>query len=162
MSPTTNTIYFDGVLTPNRSLSPRAFAIVMTIMGVTSFVSGVMFVSMGAFPVLGFFGLDALAIWVAFRWNFRQLRQVTRVRITAETIELHHEHPGRAPRHASLPTAFARVDLAFPERRPSELRLSHGRNAWVIGQFLTPGERKSLKSALEDAIWQARRERHAI
>lgn len=160
MAPTDQTIYFDAVLTPNRSLSPRAFTVVMAVVGGMSFIAGLSFVSLGAFPVIGFFGLDALAIWLAFRWSFRSLKQETRVRVTAEQIDLVHAQPGKPPREASLPTAFTRVSLDFPERRPSELRLAHGGKAWIIGRFLTPAERKSLKSALETAIWKARHERH--
>lgn len=162
MEPTTETIYFDATLTPNRSLSPRAFTIVMGIVAAMSFVAGLAFVSMGAFPVIGFFGLDALAIWLAFRWSFRKLKQETRVRITAAQIDLVHTRPGKAPRLANLPTAFARVSLDFPERRPSELKLAHADKAWVIGRFLTPAERKTLKDALETAIWKARNERYAV
>lgn len=160
MEPTENTIYFDATLTPNRSLSPRAFAIVMAVVVGMSFFAGLSFVSMGAFPVIGFFGLDALAIWLAFRWSFRSLKQETHVRITAEQIDLLHEQPGKPPRVAQLPTAFARVSLDFPPRRPSELKLAHGRQAWVIGRFLTPKERKTLKAALEAAIHKARNERY--
>lgn len=160
MDPTSQTIYFDATLTPNRSLSPRAFVIVMVIVGAMSFIAGLSFVSMGAFPVLGFFGLDALAIWFAFRWSFRALKQETRVRVTADQIELTHEKPGDMVRRASMPTAFTRVRLDFPARRPSELKLAHGGKAWVIGRFLTPGERKSLKDALEKAIWAAQNERY--
>lgn len=162
MEPTENTIYFDATLTPNRSLSPRAFTVVMAVVVAMSFIAGLSFVSMGAFPVIGFFGLDALAIWFAFRWSFRNLRQETRVRITAEQIELSHERPGTSLRTASLPTAFTRVRLDFPDRRPSELKLAHGRQAWVIGRFLTPSERKSLKTALETAIRSAQNERYSI
>ncbi|MEO1303540.1 MAG: DUF2244 domain-containing protein [Pseudomonadota bacterium] len=162
MEPTPNTIYFDATLTPNRSLSPRAFTIVMCIVGGMSFVAGLAFVSMGAFPVIGFFGLDALIIWLAFRYSFRKLKQETRVRVTAERIDLLHVSPGQAPRTAQIPTAFARVSLDFPDRRPSELKLSHADKAWVIGRFLTPAERKSLKDALESAISSARNERYAV
>lgn len=161
MEPTENTIYFDATLTPNRSLSPRAFTIVMAVIVGMSFIAGLSFVSMGAFPVIGFFGLDALAIWIAFRWSFRNLKQETRVRVTAEQIDLSHEQPGKPPRTAHLPTAFTRVRLDFPERKPSELKLAHGGQAWVIGRFLTPTERKSLKDALEKAIWSAQNERYS-
>lgn len=156
------TIYFDATLTPNRSLSPRAFAIVMGIVVAISFIAGLSFVSMGAFPVIGFFGLDALAIWAAFRLSFRSLKQETRLRVTAEQIDMRHTHPGQKPREASLPTAFTQVRLDYPDRKPSELKLSHAGKAWVIGRFLTPGERKSLKAALETAISRAQNERYSI
>lgn len=161
MTPSQHTIYFDATLTPNRSLSPRAFTVVMAIVVAMSFIAGLSFVSMGAFPVIGFFGLDALAIWFAFRWSFRNLKQETRVRITAEQIELSHQRPGSDRRTAHLPTAFTKVQLDYPERRPSELKLTYGGTSWVIGRFLTPPERKSLKDAIERAIWNAKNERYS-
>ncbi|MEL7033122.1 MAG: DUF2244 domain-containing protein [Pseudomonadota bacterium] len=160
MTAETETIYFDATLTPNRSLSPRAFTLVMAVVVAMSFIAGLAFVSLGAFPVIGFFGLDALVIWLAFQWSFRSLKQETRVRVTAEKIRLLHTRPGQKPREASLPTAFTRVQLEHPTRRPSELKLAHAGKAWVIGRFLTPGERKSLKDALESAIRRARNERY--
>jgi uncharacterized membrane protein len=57
----------------------------MSIVGVVSFLTGMAFLSMGAVPVIGFFGLDALAIWLAFRWSFRKQREETRIRITASS-----------------------------------------------------------------------------
>ena len=152
MQPTTETIYFDATLTPNRSLSPRAFTVVMAVVAGMSFVAGLAFVSMGAFPVIGFLraGCFGSSFGLAFRWSFRSLKQETRVRVTADQIDLVHTSPGQSsPRSAQIPTAFARVSLDFPERRPSELKLSHADKAWVIGRFLTPAERKSLKDALE-------------
>ncbi|MEO1643510.1 MAG: DUF2244 domain-containing protein, partial [Pseudomonadota bacterium] len=121
----------DAKLTPNRSLSPHAFVIVMSIVGGVSFLAGLMFLSMGAFPVIGFFGIDALAIYLAFRWSQRSQKQMTRVKVTAEKIDLIHEEPGRETRYAEIPTAFARVNLEYPERAPSELQIAYQRQAWI-------------------------------
>ena len=159
MEPTPQKIYMDATLTPNRSLSPRAFTIVMAIVAGMSFVAGLMFVSMGAFPVIGFFGLDALLIYLAFRWSFRSLRQETKIRVTADAVDLAHYENGKEVKTASIPTIFARVRLELPDRRPSELQLAYQQQAWVIGRFLTPGERRTFKSALEDAIRRAKDER---
>ena len=114
---------------------------------------------MGALPVVGFFGLDALAIWLAFRWNFRQQNQSTRVQITAEAVHLHHTNPDGSEKTAKVPTAFARVELDEPVDWNSWLRIEHGRRAFVIGRFLTPNERRSLADALRIALAQARSER---
>lgn len=153
-------VYFDATLTPNTALSPRAFLIIMSLVGAMSFIGGMVFLSMGAFPVLGWFGLDALAIWYAFRKNFQNLEEVTTVRVTAEAIELHHERPGHEPKDVRLPTAFTRLSLAHPPRKPSELRLSHGQTAYVIGRFLAPHERRSLYNAIESAMARAKAERY--
>ena len=161
MSDPANVLYFDAELTPNRSLSPKAFTLVMSIVAAMSFIAGLSFMTMGAFPIIGFFGLDALAIWVAFQLSFRALRQVTHVEVTAERIQIRHTRPGKPEKVVDIPTLFARIDLIFPERRPSELRISYGGTVWAIGRFLTGGERRDLCSALKDAVGRARLERYA-
>jgi uncharacterized membrane protein len=160
MSEVQEPIYFDALLTPNRSLGPRGFAIIMSVVGVLSFFYGAAFVSMGAFPVLGFFGLDALAIYLAFRWSFRQQREETRVTVTARSLVLYHRKPDGTERTVEMPAAFARVEIEEPLTATSWLRIEHGRTAYVIGRFLTPPERKSLANALRGALLNARAERH--
>ena len=154
------TIYFDAVLTPNRSLSERGFAIVMAIVGGVSFLTGMAFLSMGAIPVIGFFGLDALAIWLAFRWSFRKQREETFIRITASNLYMMHRKANGEEKRVSVPSGFARVELAEPLGSDSWLRIEHGRTGWVIGRFLTLPERKSLAEALRLALHRAKLERH--
>ena len=153
-------VYFDATLTPNTALSPRAFLVIIGLVGTMSFLGGIMFLSMGAFPVIGWFGLDALAIWYAFRKKFQNLKEETTVKVTAETIRLTHSRPGKDRKSVELPTAFTRLSLAHPPRRPSELRLAHGQTAYVIGRFLSPRERRSLYEAIDSAVSKARAERY--
>ncbi len=153
-------VYMDAVLTPNRSLSRRGLTVVMTVVGVVSFISGMAFLSMGALPVVGFFGLDALAIWLAFRWSLNQQSEETRVTVTAETLKLHHRTAKGAIKEAELPSAFARVELNEPLTPDSWLRIEHGQKAFIIGRFLTLPERKAFAGALRLALLAARAERH--
>eukprot|EP01031_Cornospumella_fuschlensis_P049526 gene49526-60638_t len=62
---------FAATLAPHRSLSQRGFLLVMLVIGGISFASGAVFLAMGAWPVFGFFGLDVVLIYWAFRANFR-------------------------------------------------------------------------------------------
>tara|TARA_R110001599_G_scaffold154209_2_gene339865 strand:+ start:472 stop:960 length:489 start_codon:yes stop_codon:yes gene_type:complete len=160
MSQIDEVIYFDAVLTPNRSLSPRGFAVLMTVVGVASFACGVAFLSMGAFPVVGFFGLDALAVYIAFRASFRRQREQTRVTVTAKTMQLRHRAADGSEKSVEFPSAFTRVELDEPLSPTSWLRIEHGRTAYVIGRFLTCPERKSLSIAIRAALQNARAERH--
>ena len=48
---------FSAMITPHRSLGPRGFLIFMLCLGGLSSVSGMIFVSLGAWPVMGFLGL---------------------------------------------------------------------------------------------------------
>ena len=62
---------FSARVTPHRSLNRTGFTVLMGFIGIVSFVAGMAFCLMGAWPVLGLFGLDVLVIYWAFRVNFR-------------------------------------------------------------------------------------------
>lgn len=160
MPDTDETIYMDAVLTPNRSLSRRGFAIAMIAIAVTFFLNGLMFWSMGALPILGFMCLDILAIWLAFHISFRRQKEETRVVVTARSIHLHHRDAKGREKRAEVPAAFARIELKEPNGPTDWLRIEHGKTAWIIGRFLTPDERKSLAAALRMALRTARMERY--
>ena len=108
----------------------------------------------------GFFGLDALALWLAFRWHFRQTRQETRIQITAKDVKLHHSQADRPKKYAEFPTAFARVEYDQPPTPSSLLRIEYQNTAYIIGRFLTVEERTSLARALRSALIKAKNERN--
>lgn len=161
MADPSRVIYMDAVLVPNASLSPRAFAIIMSLVGFFSFAAGILYLTVGAWPVFGFFGLDALLIWYAFHLSFKAQDQETRILIDADHLSLRHRQNGRPDKEAILPTAFVRIELDTPITHMSWLRIEHGATAYIIGRFLTPEERNSLAKALRSALRAARAERHS-
>ena len=62
---------FSAIITPHRSLSGKGFIAVMALVGGLSFAGGMFFFLMGAWPVIGFLGLDVLLVYWAFRANYR-------------------------------------------------------------------------------------------
>ena len=151
--------YLDVTLTPNRSLSPRGLVILCTIIGVLSFIGGVVFYSMGAIAVMGFFGLDALALFFALRAVLKKSSQETRVIVTADTLRVDHRTAEGAERSAELPSAFTRVDLYEEAGLVRGVELKNRGEAWVIGRFMGPDDCRSLVERLQDALSDARRER---
>jgi uncharacterized membrane protein len=73
---------FSALLTPHRSLSRTGFMVLMGFICAVSFAAGLVFLLMGAWPVLGFFGLDVLVIWWAFRINFRDAKATEEISVT--------------------------------------------------------------------------------
>ena len=87
---------FSAVLTPHRSLSPTGFLIFMLVLGGISFVSGMVFLMAGAWPIFGFFGLDVLLVYWAFRVNYRSAHAYEEVKVTASELTLRKvSHHGR-------------------------------------------------------------------
>jgi uncharacterized membrane protein len=77
---------FEARLKPHRSLTPQGFAVLMMVLGGISFIVGMVFLFMGAWPVFGFFGLDVLVVWFAFRANFHAARAYEDIHLTPHRL----------------------------------------------------------------------------
>jgi uncharacterized membrane protein len=143
---------FDAVLHPHRSLSPFGFVILMTCVGLVSFTAGIVFLLAGAWPVFGFFGLDAALIYIAFRMSYRSGQLHETVRLTRTALTVRRVSPSGAVKSWTFEPYWLRVEMDDPPEHHSQLRLtSHGR-ALVIGSFLSPAERLDLARALGTAL----------
>jgi len=143
---------FDAVLHPHRSLSPSGFVILMIAVSLVCFAAGIAFALIGAWPVFGFFGLDVLLIYFAFRINYRWGRMYETVLLTEETLTIERVSPdGRINRWRFQPY-WLRVTMDDPPHHDSALTLTTHGKALVIGAFLTPEERLELAEALRDAL----------
>ncbi len=158
-SPDVPRVYLDAEIRPHRSLSRAGFALMMATIGGVSFVAGVFYVAIGAWPVMGFFGLDLLLIWLAFRLSYRQARLTERIRVTAEAVEVERRPPAGRGRSWRLPTYWTRVRIDEPVDHASQIELtSHGQSL-TVGAFLAPKERARFAASLRAAIAEARDER---
>src|SRR5262245_3675953 len=78
---------FSALLTPHRSLGNTGFLVVMGLVAGLSFICGLMFLILGAWPVMPFLGLDVVLIYWAFRANYRAAAAYEEVTVTPS--ELH-------------------------------------------------------------------------
>ncbi len=155
-----STIYLDAVLEPPRSLTPRGFNRVMLVLGAMSVLSSLLFLSIGAWPVMGFMGLEILLLWLVFRYSFRAQRARTYVRVTADAVDVRKVDGWGRERRARLAAHFARVEFDRRAEGPYALRVASSACAYVVGELLTPRERETFARRLSQAISDARRERY--
>jgi uncharacterized membrane protein len=149
-------VLFDAVLTPSRSLSPRAARRVLMGVFAATAAAGLVFLSHGWWPIAGYFGLDALLLAWAFRACRRAGRLVERLRLTADALVVARVRPDGAAMQWSFQPTWLRVEMDDPPTEASQLTLaSHGRRLG-IGRFLTPGERLEVARALRTALHRAR------
>ena len=148
-------VLFDVLLTPHRSLPVQGFAILMATLCAVSFCAGLVFFIVGAWPVIGFLGIDVLLIYLAFKVNYRRANMHESLRLTRRDLTVVRVDPwGKARRWRFQPT-WLQVQIDDPPRHESQLTLrSHGKSL-TIGSFLTPGERLDLAKALRDALQEA-------
>lgn len=149
-------LFMDAELAPNRSLPNPAFMALMIAIAAISFTSGVLFITIGAWPVTPFFGLDAFLVWLAFRISYRDGRAREWVKVDARDIEVVRQHPTGHRRRYRLPTAWVKLRQIDPDEHHTQVALTaHGR-ALVLGAFLSPPERGEFAAALGAAIDRAR------
>ena len=147
---------FRAVLNPHRSLGPRGFLIFMLAVSTISFGTGLMFFLMGAWPVLGFMGLDILLVYVAFRINFRALRVYETVALTDDALTITRVAPDGKEQSWRFNPYWVRVCVNERVGLSSELSLaSHGKRL-IFGAFLTDPEREEFADALKEALRDVR------
>ena len=143
---------FQAVLHPHRSLSRQGFIALMAAVALVSFAAGAVFVAAGAWPVLGFFGLDALLIYGAFRLNYRAGRLRETVQIDDGRMVVRRIHPSGRTESWEFQPYWARVELKGDTETGNELAIvSHGRRL-VFGRFLNPDERAEFADVLTSAL----------
>ena len=143
---------FERVLLPHRSLPPHGFHLLLLILGLISLAVGIGFVSIGAWPVMGFFGLDVALVYIAFRLNYRSARRSETIRLAGDAFTVERVDVRGERRIWRFQAFWLRVIL---EERGDEwnrlLVASHGRSL-VIGDIVTPAVRRELAASIREAL----------
>jgi uncharacterized membrane protein len=149
---------FSALLTPHRSLNRTGFLVLMTIVSVVSFAAGFAFWLMGAWPVFGFFGLDVLLIYWAFRVNFRRAKATEEILVTPSELRVRRvSHRGHVVEWVLNPLWVQLDQKTHAEFGIEKLYLvSRGRRI-SIASFLGPDEKASFAKALLAALQAAKR-----
>jgi uncharacterized membrane protein len=156
MTPSPNTLsvqpFFERVLAPQRSLQERNFRFLMGLLGLVSLAAGIGFVSIGAWPVIGFFGIDVALVYLAFRVNYRSARQSETLRLADDVFSVERVGVRGEYRKWSFQAFWVRITLE--ERGDTSNRLliaSHGRSL-AIADFVPPDTRRELAVTLSDVL----------
>jgi uncharacterized membrane protein len=149
---------FCALLTPHRSLNRTGFLVLMGFLSVISFAAGITFLLMGAWPVFGFFGLDVLLVYWAFRVNFRRAKATEEISVTPSELRVRRvSHRGHVAEWVLNPLWVQLDQKIHAEFGIEELYLvSKGRRV-AIASFLGPDEKASFVKALTAALQAARR-----
>src|SRR6266852_6497749 len=149
---------FSALLTPHRSLNRTGFVAVMAFLSFVSFVAGVALLLMGAWPVFGFFGLDVLVIYWAFRVNFRRAEATEEITITASELRVRRvSHRGHVVEWVLNPLWVQLDQKTHAEFGIEKLYLVSKGCSISIARFLGADEKASFAKALTAALHAAKR-----
>lgn len=149
---------FSAHLAPHRSLGPTGFAILLVVMCAISFAAGMVFLMMGAWPVFGFFGLDVLLLYWAFKINYARAEAFEEFDMTPSELRVRRvSHRGEVSQWSFNPL-WVRLDREDHEEfGVQRLWLVSRGQRLTIASFLGPDEKASFARALTAALGTARR-----
>lgn len=148
---------FAALLTPHRSLGVTGIRRVVAIYAVLAAIPGLYFFFTGAWPIIGFLGLDALALWWALSASLKSGKAFEEVTLWRDELEIRHVTArGRERRHAFNPFwVRLNVDRDF-EDRVTRLVLRMRSEELEIGAFLNPDDKESFATVFGQALSKAR------
>ncbi|MEI3854306.1 MULTISPECIES: DUF2244 domain-containing protein [Ensifer] len=149
---------FTAELTPYRSLGRRGFKILLLIAGLLSLVHAFVFLVIGAWPIVFFFGLDYLLLLGAFWLNYRSALSREEVSVSRTDVSVRKFTPtGQITEHRFNPF-WARFNVArHQEIGIISMTISGGGNRIDIGSFLNRDDRETFALALSGALATVRR-----
>lgn len=129
----------------------------MALISLVSFIIGLVFFLLGAWPVMGFFGLDVALIYYAFKLNYRSGKIYETINLSPELLRLTRVHPSGKREEFDFNPYWARVRCTVdrPDGRTSLRLMAQGKEV-LFGQFLTDDERRDFAEVLTGALINTR------
>lgn len=145
-------------LRPHRSLSAGHFRLLLALFAGASIFVTLPFFLLGAWPIVGFMGVDVALFYFAFRANFRAARAYEDVTLTPVELQVAKVSPRGARAEWRFNPAWVRLEREEDEAYgTSRLALvSRGRRL-EIANFLGPDQKAEFADGLSRALAEARR-----
>lgn len=148
-----NEIIFEKLLYPHRSLSVIGFTFIMLFVILVSSAVGLFFFLLGAWPVIGFFGLDIILIYLAFKISFNSGKKSEKIILTENELIIEKQKIfGKKKIWSFRPPHWVKVMIKQNSTSSNRLVLySHGL-AIFIGDFLSDNEKIETANIIKNAL----------
>ena len=141
-----DTVRFSTHLRPYRSLSPDGFKwLIRGVIGANLLI-GLPMYFVGAWPVVGFAGIDVALLWWLFDRNYFDARRSETLTLTDRELVVERVTPEGEREEHRLEAYWLKVEAG------ERLVLTSRGNRVVIGRFLSPRERRRVAEELNAAL----------
>jgi len=148
---------FSATLRPHRSLGDRGFLLLMSGIVIVWCGFGLFLWRHGAWPVIGFGGLDVLAIYIAFRLNYRAARTFEEVEVSRTEIVVRKVMASGRAQEFRFNAQWVRLEvLEVEDEGVVRITLTARDRRVPVGAFLNPEDRRTFARALGAALAEAR------
>lgn len=157
MAPAAQPLLFQAVSRPRQSLGSTGLRVLVGLLAAGLGLSSILFIVLGAWPVLGFAGAElCLVLGLFLMHRARARRCLEQVSLGEEGLRIRQVDGAGRVREALLDPTWARLHLADDGAR---LRITLREREWDIGLFLNADEKHDLARALGQALRRYREPR---
>jgi uncharacterized membrane protein len=148
---------FAATLKPHRSLTRRGYRYVIALACVMASIPGIVFFSLGAWPIVGFLGLDIVAIAWALAASMKSGKQYEVVTLWPDELEVKQVAANGKAEITRFNPFFVKlvIDRDFNERTTA-LHLRTRDTDLSIGAFMNPDDKASFAKVFGTALKKAR------
>jgi uncharacterized membrane protein len=148
---------FSATLRPYRSLGRAGFLLLISALTAIWLGFGLFLWEHGAWPVIGFGGLDILAIYLAFKVNYRAARAYEEVAVSRTEIVVRKVMANGRAQEFRFNPQWVRLEVEEVEDEGVVRVALRARDRVLpVGAFLNPDDRKSFARAFGAALAEAR------
>lgn len=143
---------FSAMLEPHRSATTRNLnlAVLLFALGSTPFC--IMFVAMGAWPVVGFIGIDVVILLALLRFHHWAARAYETIHLTEECLSVERVNYWGRKRRWSFSPYWLQVNLEDVDAYRNRLEIRNREQTLAIGSFLTTQEKIDLADILRHKL----------
>lgn len=150
-------VILSATLRPHRSLGRRGIALLIAAIAGLSFTIGTYVWLIGAWPVVGFVGLDVAAIALAFKCNARAARAFEEVEVSRAAITVRKVAASGRSQELRFNPQWVALDVErLEDEGVTRVTLRMRDRRVPVGAFLNPRDRETFARALGAALATAR------
>jgi len=134
---------------PNNSLSQKGFYILMIFITLPSLFIGGMFFFMGAWPVLGFMGLELILIYIFFKILFYKNNFYEHITLDKRKFNIHYSNKNKIFNTIALEPTWLKVNIE--NKNKTLVITTHGKTI-ELGKCLALKEKTNLAETIKSAL----------
>jgi len=148
---------FHAILTPHRSIGITGIRWVVGIYAALAMIPALYFFFSGAWPVIGFLGLDALALWWALSASKNSEKDFEEIVLWPDSLQIRRvSAAGRQSFERINPFWFRLHLVRDHDEQIVAIRLVNRQKIFEIGSFLTPDDKTMFARVFGNALARSR------
>lgn len=148
---------YAALLTPHRAMDRRAIRWVIALAACLASIPGIVFFAMGAWPVVGFLGLDVLALYWAMSASLKDGNAFEEITLWPDALDIRRVTARGRETLFSFNPFFVRLAVERDADQIVALKLVTRDRQTEIGKFLNPDDKAVFARTFGAALSRAKR-----